>query len=273
MEEKKFVITIKDKNIIFINNLNQKYSNSKNIKIAGKILHYLQTTIFHFYLNIFKSSDINPFSYNINMSFEFIDNYRPYARILNDFINPSLNDGRNIFYCLTNNHNYIFKKNNLDVFSIILDEMISGIENFLYRLKENIQINIFIYYGEYEIDHIYQINDFIIDKNTVKFFRIIQITNKNEEMKYIIITQLYLLIFAPINDDMSLAKLEKCFYLKDIDFSLDEIIINKKKINRSHFLKIFNKITHNLIEIEFVLFFDEQIEYNEHNKYSGFKKI
>ena len=207
-------------------------------------------------------------SSDIILSFEFIEKSLPYIHILNDFINPTLNDGRNIFYCLTNKHNYIFKKKYLDECEVIFDEIINGIKDFLLCLKENIQINAYIYYGDYEIGHIYQINDFIINKSTIKFYRIIQIKGKNEEMKYIIITQLFFLLFEPYNNDMSLAKLEQSFYLKDINFSLDEAILNKKKNRKSYILKLLNAQINVIFEMEFILYTDDingNKDYNEFN--------
>ena len=275
MEQKKNIINIIDKYNLFIKNLEEKYNNNTTLKINGKILHYIKgTKILQFYCKVYKLSDINPFSSDIILNFEFINNSIPYVHILNDFINPTLNDGRNIFYCLTNKHLYTFNKNNLDECEKIFNEMITGIKTFLLCIKENIQISVFIYYGEYEIGHVYQINDFLMNKNTIKFYRIIQINGKSEEMKYIVITQLYYLLFGPVEDDMSLAKLEQYYYLKDINFNLDEIILNKKRIKTSYFLKILGNNLTSLSEFEFFLYSENNMgNNNEHNKYKGFKNI
>jgi len=275
MEQKKNIINLIDKYNLFIKNLEEKYNNNTTLKINGKILHYIKgTKILQFYCKVYKLSDINPFSSDIILNFEFINNSIPYVHILNDFINPTLNDGRNIFYCLTNKHLYTFNKNNLDECEKIFNEMITGIKTFLLCIKENIQISVFIYYGEYEIGHVYQINDFLMNKNTIKFYRIIQINGKSEEMKYIVITQLYYLLFGPVEDDMSLAKLEQYYYLKDINFTLDEIILNKKRIKTSYFLKILGNNLTSLSEFEFFLYSENNMgNNNEHNKYKGFKNI
>ncbi len=54
--------------------------------------------------------------------------------------------------------------------------------------------------------------------------------NKNQqEIKYLIITELFYLLFEPIKNDMSLAKLIQCHYLKDLNFILEEKIDNKEK--------------------------------------------
>ena len=263
-------ITNNNNNESFIKNILNKYKNSKEIKFIGKELKYLEDiTIFQFYGTIYKSTEINPFSSDINLSLQFIENKHPYIHILNDFINPTLNDGRNIFFCLTSKHNYKFKKDNMDEFETIFDELIKGIQPFFLCLKENIQINAFIYYGEYKIGHNYPINDFLLNKNTVKFYRLIQINGKNENLKYLIITQLYYLLFEPNANDMSYAKLEEFYYLKDINFSLEEGNFNKKTNKTSYILKLINSSLNSLSEIEFFLYSDNNKE--DPNKYIEFK--
>ena len=96
-------------------------------------------------------------------------------------------------------------------------------------------------------------------------------------MKYIIITQLFFLIFEPINDDMSLAKLEKCYYLKDTNFSLE--ITYKRKNIESFKLKIIDEAIEESTVFDFL--FSENIKQNGdskknnnfENKYNEFKNI
>ena len=89
--------------------------NNKELKITGKILYYIKDEeIIPFYCTLYKTTTINPFGSDIYLNFEFKNNNTPYIKILNDFINPTLNDGRNIYYCLTNKHKYIFDRNNLN---------------------------------------------------------------------------------------------------------------------------------------------------------------
>ena len=273
MEEKKDIIQI-DKNKVFIKNILKRYSEKEYLKIVAKNLHYIKdATIFQFYITLYKSSNINPFDSDILLIFEFYENIQPYVRILNDFITPSLNDGRNIFYCLTNKHQYIFNKDNLSEGEKIFDELIGGLNNFLLCLKENMKINTFIYYGEYEINRIYHINDFILNMSSTKYFRLIEVNEKNEEMKYIIITQLFILLFEPVKDDMSLCKLVKFYYLKDINFSFG-ILYNKMK--KYYIFKISNNALNDIIfNIEFLFYDDsnDNIESIEDIKYSGFKNV
>ena len=185
-----------------------------------------------------------------------------------------MNDGRNIFYCLTNKHNYIFDNNYLDECENIFDELIDNLKQFLNCLKENIQINVFIYYGEYEKGRLYKINELISNKNTVKFFRIIQIDGKEERMKYIIVTQLYILIFEPNENDMSFVKLQKGFFLKDIQFAFEEINPNKKQKLSIFWFKIIDDANFNeILNIKFYLYSDDKIIDNLQTKYIEFKTI
>lgn len=263
-------ITINNDHKSFIKNLLNKYKDSKEIKFIGKELKSIEdTTIFQFYATVYKTTEINPFSSDVNLSLQFKENEHPFIHVLNDFINPTLNDGRNIFYCLTSKHKYKFNKNKMDEFEAIFDELIKGIQPFFLCLKENIQINAFVYYGDYKIGHIYPINDFLLNKNTVKFYRLIQINGKNESLKYVLITQLYYLFFEPNANDMSWAKLEQFYYLKDINFSLEEGNFNKKTNKTSYILKIINSNLNTLSEIEFFLYSNDNKE--DPNKYIEFK--
>ena len=272
MEEKNEIISSKEQINNIIKKIIKKYNENDFMRLIGKKLNYIKNmTIIQFYCKIKKSTEINPFNSDISISFEFIDDDVPYIQFLDDFINPSLNDGRNIFYCLTHCHHYIFKNNQLDVFEIIFDELIEGIKNFLISLKENMDINIFVFYGEYMMNHIYSINDFLINKNTVKLFRIIEINEKNEQLKYLVITQLYFLIFTPVNDDMSLAKLEHFYYLKDFKFSFGIVFENNKKNYNISILDETNKTI--TIYFHFIEKSDDKKKIIEDKQYDEIKNV
>ena len=253
-----------------IKNILKKYSKDKNIKIIGKVLQYIKhTDILIFYVTIYKSTQINPFSSDIMMSLEFKENIVPYVQILNDFINPTLNDGRNIYFCLTNKHTYCFNKNNEEEFQKMFKEIIEGIKLFLLCIKENIQINALIIYGEYEIGKSYQINDLLLNKSTLQFIRVIEIVNKTEKLKYIIISQLFFLAFEPDGVDKSIAKLVNIFLLKDINFAFN--ILNTKKGKRTVYtMKLIDEHFNDKFMMDFY-FPDYVAEQNQVNKDS--KKV
>ena len=249
---------IENKINIFISEIQNKYKDNKiyNIQITGKILYYIKdTTILYFNYKMFKNNKNNLFNKDILFGFEFIQNKVPYIRVLSNFINPTLYDGRNLFYCILNdyNDNYIFDINNLEECNKIIEKIIIGIDKFTITLKDNINIKVLIYYGEYTLNHIYLMNDFLMNQPILDFFRIYELNNKNKDLKYIIITDLYFLIFEPINDNKSLGKLIQIQYIKDINFIIENNSKNKNDNKLNNYYLKYNKDVNNTISIKFIL--------------------
>ena len=245
----------------FLTKIENKYnSNDKfNIKINGKILYYIpESTIIYFNYRMEKNSKYNLFDKDILFGFEFIENKIPYIRALSNFTIPSLFDGRNLFFCLTNGfyNNYIFDKNNLEELEKVIEAIILGINKFIVNLKDNIEIKVLILYGEYYINHIYLMNDFLMNQSILSFFRIYEFNKNNKELKYIIITNLFFLIFEPVKENKSLGKLIYVFYIHDVHFIIENNSNNSKnKIDSNvndYYFKI-NKDINNIIEIKFIL--------------------
>ena len=243
---------------LIISIIQHKYNKNEiyNIHITGKILHYIrETTVLYFNYKMLKNNKYNSFKKDILFGFEFIQNKVPYIRVLSNFINPTLYDGRNLFYCILNDYseNYIFDMNNLEECNKIIDKIILGIKNFLITLKDNMNIKVLIYYGEYTLNHIYLMNDFLMNQPILDFFRIYELNDKNRELKYIIITQLFFLIFEPINENKSLGKLIQIHYINDINFIIETNSKNNNdnKLNNYYFKN--NKDIKNIISIKFIL--------------------
>ena len=256
----------------FINKIKSKYNISENfdninIHIFGKVLYYINdvTTILFIY-KIPKNSVKNKFGKEIIFSFEFIHKKVPYVKAISNFIYPTLFDGRNFFYFLTNNYNYIFEREKLEECEKIINEIINGINKFLISLKENLDIKVLIYYGDYTLNHEYLINDFLINKPLVNFYRIYDLNNvfssiqnnninlNKNNLKYIIITQLYFLIFEPVKENKSYAKLIQIYHIKDVNI----IIKNKDTENKTYHMKI-TKDAKNTLLIQFILIHRDHI--------------
>ena len=227
-----------------------KLKENKDIKITGKILHYLESPILFYYCTSISNTNSNPFDIDIEFTFEFIDKETPYVTILTNFIKPSLKDNRNFFRCLTSDHKYKFNLNNLKLQEKTLESMINGIENFLTYLNESIAINTFIFFGEYEYEHIYQINDFLQNNNILNFYRINEIINNKKKERYVIITSLYFLIFEPLEEDKALARLINNIKLKDLNLTFDKNEKNDSLILKLSLTKAKKK---NNKDLEFVL--------------------
>ena len=224
-----------------------KMKKYKDIIILGKLLHYLEKPTFYYDCTVLLNTEYNPFDIDIQFCFEFIDGEIPYVTILTDFVDPSLNDNRNYYRCLSKEFTYKFSLDNLPEHEIILESMIEGIENFLTYLNESMAVNTFIFFGQYEYDHIYQINDFLKNRNCLNFYRINQINNKKYEERYIIFTKLFFLLFIPTSEDKALVKLIFFQKLKDLNLEFD-----KNKEHNSLILKLNYKKFNNDIEFKII---------------------
>jgi len=249
---------IENKINTFLLMIKEKYdkNNNYNIQINGKILYYiLDTTIIYFNYKMPKNAKINLLNKDILFGFEFIQNKVPYIRALSNFINPTLYDGRNLFYCLINDYNndYIFDKNNLQECEKIIESLIKGIEKFIAVLKDNNEIKVLIYYGEYTLNHTYIMNDFLINKSILNFIRIYELNNnKNKELRYIVFTQLFFLLFEPNKENKSLGKLIQIYYIKDINIIIENNSKNKNDTKLNNYFFKINK-DNNVILIKFIL--------------------
>lgn len=221
-----------------INNINE----DKLIQLKGKILYYLKKPVFFYYCKAFSNTKYNPFDVDIIFGFEFIEGEAPYVTILTDFIDPTLKDNRNYYLCLAKDYKYKFSLKDLPKHEIILKSMIGGISNFLTYVNEMLAVNAFIFFGEYDCNHIYQINDFLKYRNYLGFYRINEIINNKQEERYIIITKLYFLFFAPTSEDKALVKILFYQKLKDMNFIFDRNEERKSLILKLNKTKYKNDI-------------------------------
>ena len=238
---------------IFIEKISLKLTVLYKLYISGKILYYFQAEgdIIYFVIEICKDTDINPFEANFIIDLQFIPKKKPLINFRKDCFIPSLCDNRNFFDCFVKN-DFIYD-NNLTKLEKIVEEIIhDGIKNFLYCLKENIEYNTFVYYGDYELKELYNINDFLQNSDLIKFYRVNHIYNSEIEEKYFIITQLYFLILIPKKDDKSFAELIFKEKLREININLKKTFNNKFK--KDTILLIFEEINtpiDNTYEMEF----------------------
>ena len=238
---------------IFIEKISLKLTVLYKLYISGKILYYFQAEgdIIYFVIEICKDTDINPFEANFIIDLQFIPKKKPLINFRKDCFIPSLCDNRNFFDCFVKN-DFIYD-NNLTKLEKIMEEIIhGGIKNFLYCLKENIEYNTFVYYGDYELKELYNINDFLQNSDLIKFYRVNHIYNSEIEEKYFIITQLYFLILIPKKDDKSFAELIFKEKLREININLKKTFNNKFK--KDTILLIFEEINtpiDNTYEMEF----------------------
>ena len=169
---------------IFIEKISVNLSILYKLYISGKILYYLSIEghIIYFIIEICKDTDINPFDGNFIIELQFIPKKKPLIKFRKDCFIPSLCDNRNFFDCFVKS-DFVYD-DNLDKVEKIMEEIIHfGIKNFLFCLKENIDYNTFIYYGDYELKEIYNINDFLQNLELIKFYRVNHVYNSEIEEK------------------------------------------------------------------------------------------
>ena len=188
--------------------------------------------------NIYQLTDIH-FSITLDERFPYI---LPYVRSLSNFSCPTLYDNSNLYQSIM-----LFKDNNNNLKnkdpSLIIEDIISGIPLFLQHIKSNEEKNIFYYYGVYCLDEIYDINDFLCE-NTVNIYRVNQIINKNEFKRYIILNDVYFLLFEPVPNSNNYAKL---VFISDI------LLLNasKEEINERIINFEWQKNNNEIIKIKF----------------------
>lgn len=78
------------------------------------------------------------------------------------------------------------------------------------RVEENEKEKILVYYGDYKIDGLYQINDFLFNQD-LNLFKLQQVYKSGNKLllkpRYIVLTDIYFLLFDPIKDNKEMGKL------------------------------------------------------------------
>ena len=189
--------------------------------------------------NVYQANDVY-FSITLDQKFPDI---LPYVKALSNFSYPTLYDNSNLYHSIN-----IFKDSNISLKSkdpsMIIEDIISGIPLFLENIKSNEEKKIFYYYGEYSLDEIYDINDFFFEDN-LKFYRVNQIIDKNEFKRYIILNDVYFLLFDPVPDSNNYAKL---VFISDI-ILLDNLKEDKKE--RIYYFEWKNDNKNEIINMSF----------------------
>jgi hypothetical protein len=107
------------------------------------------------------------------------------------------------------------------------------------RAYENSSMKILVYYGEYKIDEIYNMNDFTVNE-FISFYKCLQIIEedkykKKERIKkerYIILTDIYFLLFEPLEKKKNFGTLLFWGDIRQLANSRnEEILFEKEKKN------------------------------------------
>ena len=189
-----------------INQLTSKYSIDQ--KLIPNYRFIENDKYLYIIIRLIKNTEYNPYQNDIYFSITLNDKFPeslPIVKCLTNFSFPNLYDNSDLYkniilFRITDN---IIKKE--DPF-LILEDIILGLKPFLEEIKKNEEKNKFFYYGDYILDEIYDINDFFSSQKN-EFFRANQIMKENKIKKYIILNDVYFLLFDPVPDVFNYAKL------------------------------------------------------------------
>ena len=205
-----------------------KFSTENLLSITTKVLVLTKDMII--YLNYPFPSEINPFKaeiqFNITLTPQFpID--PPSVKCKTNFIYPTIFDNRELLESILT-HKWSYKKYNNIL--IPLEEIITQIPTFLKRIFENIQNRTLVYYGKIIENKEFLINDFI-ENNQIQFFNVMHYTSTHDKVqRYIILTDIYFLLFHPLETEKSKGILIMKEDLRDIkDCSGRRLHKTKKK--------------------------------------------
>ena len=189
-----------------INQLTSKYSIDQKLIPTYRFIE--NDKYLYIIIRLIRNTEYNPYQNDIYFSITLNDKFPeslPIVKCLTNFSFPNLYDNSDLYkniilFRITDN---IIKKE--DPF-LILEDIILGLTPFLEEIKKNEEKNKFFYYGDYILDEIYDINDFFSSQKN-EFFRANQIMKENKIKKYIILNDVYFLLFDPVPDVFNYAKL------------------------------------------------------------------
>jgi ubiquitin-protein ligase len=189
-----------------INQLTSKYSIDQKLIPTYRFIE--NDKYLYIIIRLIRNTEYNPYQNDIYFSITLNDKFPeslPIVKCLTNFSYPNLYDNSDLYkniilFRITDN---IIKKE--DPF-LILEDIILGLKPFLEEIKKNEEKNKFFYYGDYILDEIYDINDFFSSQKN-EFFRANQIMKENKIKKYIILNDVYFLLFDPVPDVFNYAKL------------------------------------------------------------------
>ena len=186
-------------------NDNEKYN--KNIHLYFKSLYnkekkvYDQLLIHCFY----KKNNKNEFIFCILLN----NNYKNtppkiFCQFYDNDNTISIIDKRDLFNSIIEKNNININNNEINIFDLLLDIIITKIPEFIKKTVFYEESKIFMYFGKYYLNEIYNINDFISNKNLF-FYKVMEYKKDIKDyiqlnIKYIIVSDFHVLFFDLFED-------------------------------------------------------------------------
>ena len=151
------------------------------------------------------NTDLNPFNNDIFFTITLPEGYphkHPIVNCISNFAVPTYYDNRNLLHSIIN-RSWSYKHNQDHVTSI--EEIVTKIPKLLEKILENNYNKILVYYGEYNLNDIYEMNDFLVN-NDNEFYRVVHHTKKQTQ-RYVVLTGICFLLFDPSPDTKNMGKM------------------------------------------------------------------
>ena len=184
-------------------NDNRKYN--KNIHLYFKSLYNKEKKIYNELLIhcFFKKNNKNEYIFCILLN----NNYKNIPpKIFCQFYDNdniiSIIDKRDLFNSIIEKNN--INNNEINIFDLLFDIIISKIPEFIKKIVFYEECKIFMYFGKYYLNEIYNINDFVSNKNLF-FYKVMEYKKDIKDyiplnIKYIIISDFHVLFFDLFDD-------------------------------------------------------------------------
>lgn len=155
-----------------------------------------------------KRTSYNKFNSDLKFNLIISQNYPKIPPVINcvcNFIQPTIYDNRNLLLSILGQE---WMTDNT------LFEIIEKIPDFCERIVENNNQKYMVDYGDYKIDEVYDINNFLMN-NELCLFKSYQLIipkasilkNKLKKDRYIVLTDIYFMLFDPAPNYKNMAKL------------------------------------------------------------------
>ena len=186
-------------------NDNEKYN--KNIHLYFKSLYNKEKKVYDELLIhcFYKKNNKNEFIFCILLN----NNYKNtppkiFCQFYDNDNTISIIDKRDLFNSIIEKNNININNNEINIFDLLLDIIITKIPEFIKKIVFYEESKIFMYFGKYYLNEIYNINDFISNKNLF-FFKVMEYKKDIKDyiqlnIKYIIVSDFHVLFFDLFED-------------------------------------------------------------------------
>ena len=181
-------------------NDNEKYN--KNIHLYFKSLYNKEKKVYDELLIhcFYKKNNKNEFIFCILLN----NNYKNtppkiFCQFYDNDNTISIIDKRDLFNSIIEKNNININNNEINIFDLLLDIIMTKIPEFIKKIVFYEESKIFMYFGKYYLNEIYNINDFISNKNLF-FYKVMEYKKDIKDyiqlnIKYIIVSDFHVLFF------------------------------------------------------------------------------